>query len=177
MLLNKSLNLVLVSNFPLVLFCLKLIFESKLPVKLCVLEASPLVCPLSNEAMRWTCVRNLKVPVFVGLVFIILIRNIQDLQNDICCITKKKQSALWFTNDLWDTELIIDSVHFWHLSTHICLTGSPVHDQGGDQFIYWQEPDIVLTYRFSEASVSILMIKAIKFELITCNFQPKRKKK
>ena len=126
--------------------------------------------------MRWTCVRNLKVPVFVGLVFIILIRNIQDLQNDICCITKKKQSALWFTNDLWHTELIIDSVHFWHLSTHICLTGSPVHDQLGDQFIYWQEPDIVLTYRFSEASVSILMIKAIKFELITCNFQPKRKK-
>ena len=29
----------------------------------------------------------------------------------------------------------------------------------------------------SEASVSILMIKAIKFKLITCNFKPKRRKK
>ena len=31
----------------------------KLPQKpLCVLEASPLICPFAKETLRWTCVRN-----------------------------------------------------------------------------------------------------------------------
>ena len=42
--------------------CLSTLFLSSwylnFPVKLCVLEASPLICPLANEGMRWTCVRN-----------------------------------------------------------------------------------------------------------------------
>ena len=45
----------------------------KLPVKLCFLEASPLICPLANVDIA--C-EPLKVPVFVGRVFFILIRNL-----------------------------------------------------------------------------------------------------
>ena len=51
----------------------------KLPVKLCVLETSPLICPLANVDIACEI---LKVPVFVGRVFFILIRNL-DLQNDM----------------------------------------------------------------------------------------------
>ena len=49
----------------------------KLAVKLCFLEASPLICPLANVDIACEI---LKVPVFVGRVFFILIRNL-DLQN------------------------------------------------------------------------------------------------
>ena len=58
----------------------------KLPVKLCFLEASPLICPLANVGIA--C-EPLKVPVFVGRVFFILIRNL-DLQNGMCCIEQKE---------------------------------------------------------------------------------------
>ena len=55
----------------------------------------------------------LKVLVFVGRVFFIVIR-ILDLQNGMCCITKKEIDRLSGSrNALWDTELIINSVHFW----------------------------------------------------------------
>ena len=73
----------------------------------------------------------LKVPVFVGRVFFILIQNL-DLQSAMCCIRQKEINQLYGScNALWDTELIIDSVYFlMEKSTHfinwICLKSGPV---------------------------------------------------
>ena len=54
-----------------------------LPVKLCVLEASPLIFLLANEAIWDELVCEiLKVPLFFRRVFFILIRN-SDLQRNV----------------------------------------------------------------------------------------------
>ena len=74
----------------------------------------------------------LKVPVFVGRVFFTVIR-ILDLQNSMCCITQKEINRLYGSrNALWDTELIIDNVHFLadkplEFKDWIRLTGSPIN--------------------------------------------------
>ena len=90
-------------------------------MKLCILEASPLICPLANE-----CVCEvLKVPVFVGQVFFMLIRNL-DLQRGVSEKEIFKKTLRRWTNKLygsrnalWATGLIIDSVHFLtEKSTH-----------------------------------------------------------
>ena len=56
----------------------------------------------------------LKLPVFVGRVFFILIRNL-DLQKSVCCIKQKGINRLYGAlNALWGTELkIVLTVHFW----------------------------------------------------------------
>ena len=56
----------------------------------------------------------LKLPVFVGRVFFILIRNL-DLQKSVCCIKQKGINRFYGAlNALWDTELkIVLTVHFW----------------------------------------------------------------
>ena len=72
----------------------------KLPVKLCVLEASPLIChpppPLANEIVR----EILKVPVFVGGVFFILTRDLDLQKMWVACIKEQK---------------IISCLYSWHL--------------------------------------------------------------
>ena len=72
----------------------------KLPVKLCVLEASLLIChpppPLANEIV---C-ENLKVPVFVGGVFFILTRDLDLQKMWVACIKEQK---------------IISCLYSWHL--------------------------------------------------------------
>ena len=93
-----AVNLALVSNLPSSLLLSS--WFLKLPVKLCVLEASRLTCPLANETMRWTRVWNSQSSCFrrTGL----LLPYPKFSPKGICC-SQYKQEQNQSLNRLYET--------------------------------------------------------------------------